>query len=109
MKWHHIEENWHAFYEAIQDRWDAAEEDALDEIDGDQHAFIAYIAEITGQSATDAREEIRNWIMGELPADVVMDPSHDNHSIANSAKYIPEGEDEYDDDARFGDEGQHEE
>ena len=105
MKWHHIEENWHAFYEAIQDRWDEAEEDALDEIDGDQHAFVAYIDEITGQSKTDAREEIRNWIMGELPADVVMDPSHDNHSIANSVKYIPEGEDEYDDDARFGDEG----
>ena len=103
MKWHHIEENWHAFYDAITDRWEEAEEDALDEIDGDQRAFIAYIAEVTDQSPDEAREEIRNWIMGELPSDVVMDPSHDNHSIANASKYIPDGEDEYDDDARFGD------
>ena len=40
---------------------------------------------------------------GELPSDVVMDPTHDGHSIALSAKYVGEGEDEYDDDARFGD------
>jgi hypothetical protein len=32
-----------------------------------------------------------------------MDPIHDNHSIALSSKYVGEGEDEYDDDARFGD------
>ncbi|MDF1620647.1 hypothetical protein [Pseudothioclava nitratireducens] len=103
MKWHHVQDNWHAFYEAIMDRWPEAEEADLDEIDGDQRDFVAYIAGLNDQSAAEAREEIREWITGELPSDVVMDPSHDNHSITNSAKYVPDGEDEYDDDARFGD------
>lgn len=103
MKWHHIEENWAAFYEAIVDKWPEADEAELDEIDGDQKAFIRYIAELTEQELADARDEIRDWMQGELPSDVVMDPTHDGHSIALSAKYVGEGEDEYDDDARFGD------
>jgi len=103
MKWHHVQENWSAFFDAILDRWPEAEENDLEEIDGDQRAFILYIAELTGGEIADAREEIREWLVGELPADVVMDPLHDNHSIALSSKYVGEGEDEYDDDARFGD------
>lgn len=105
MKWHHVQDNWPAFFDAIQDRWHGAEEAALEEVDGDQRAFIAYIAELTGQEPGDARDEIRDWLAGELPSDVVMDPRHDNHSIALSSKFVPEGEDEYDDDARFGDDG----
>ncbi len=103
MKWHHVQDNWPAFYEAILDRWPDAEESALDEIDGDQRAFIAYITELTGQEPEEARAEIREWLAGEIPSDVVMDPRHDNHSIALSQKFVPEGEDEYDDDSRFGD------
>ncbi|SIS70014.1 hypothetical protein [Phaeovulum vinaykumarii] len=103
MKWHHVQDNWSAFLDAIMDRWPDADEAELEEIDGDQRSFIAYVAEMTGQSVADAREEIRDWLTGELPSDVVMDPRHDNQSIALSSKYIPEGEDEYDDDARFGD------
>ena len=49
---------------------------------------------------------LREWLAGEIPADIVMDPIHDNHSIALSSKYVGEGEDEYDDDARFGDDGE---
>lgn len=103
MKWHHVQENWSAFYEAILDRWPDADENDLDEIDGDQRAFIAYVAELNGQEPADAREEIREWLAGELPSDVVMDPRHDDHSIRLSAKFVGEGEDEYDDDSRFGD------
>ena len=103
MKWHHVQENWSAFYEAIIDKWPEAEESELDEIDGDQRAFIAYIAEVTEQDAREARDEIREWLTGEIPSDVIMDPTHDNHSISLSSKYVPDGEDEYDDDARFGD------
>lgn len=105
MKWHHVQENWSAFYEAIQDKWPEAEESGLDEIDGDQRAFVAYIAEVTEQDPREALDEIREWLSGEIPSDVIMDPMHDNRSIANSSKYVPEGEDEYDDDARFGDDG----
>lgn len=105
MKWHHVAENWPAFYEAILDKWDDADEADLDEIDGDQRAFVTYIAQLTDQDPREAREEIRDWLSGEIPADVVMDEFHDNTSIRNSVKYVNEGEDEYDDDARFGDDG----
>ena len=103
MKWHHVQQNWPAFFEAILDKWPEADETELEEIDGDQRAFIAYIAELTEQEPADVREEIREWLTGELPSDVVMDPRHDDHSIRLSSKFLPEGEDEYDDDARFGD------
>lgn len=103
MKWHHVKDNWPAFSDAILDRWPGADEAALEEIDGEQLAFVLYIAELTDQPPEDARDEVRDWLVGELPADVVMDPRHENHSISLSAKFIPEGEDESDDDARFGD------
>lgn len=103
MKWSHVQTNWSAFYDAITDRWPGADEDELDEIDGDQRAFIDYIARLTEQEPGDARDEIRDWLTGELPSDVVMDPEHDNHSIMLSEKFLPEGEDEYDDDDKFGD------
>ncbi|SIS87966.1 hypothetical protein [Paracoccus saliphilus] len=103
MKWHHVQENWSAFYEAIVDKWPEVDETELDEIDGDQRAFIAYLAEATGQEVAEIREELREWLRGEIPSDIVMDPIHDNHSIALSSKYVNEGEDEYDDDAHFGD------
>ena len=103
MKWHHVAQNWPAFFEAIVDRWPEADEAELEDIDGDQRAFVRYIAELTGQDTDEAVQEIRDWLIGELPSDVVMDPRHDDHSIALSAKYLPEGEDEYDDDARYGD------
>ena len=108
MKWHHIEENWASFYEAITDRWPEADPAELDEIDGDQRAFLRYIAELTEQEPIDAREEVLEWLRGELPSDVVMDPAHDNRSIMLSGKYVPEGEDESDDDARFGDDEEEE-
>lgn len=103
MKWQHVQDNWPAFYEAILDRWPKAAEGALDDVDGDQTAFVDYIASLGAQSKSDARDEILEWLQGELPSDVVMDPLHDNKSMMLSEKFIPEGEDEYDDDARFGD------
>lgn len=105
MKWHHVQENWAAFYEAIIDKWPEADESELDEIDGDQRAFIAYLVEVTGQEPEEIREELREWLVGEIPSDVVMDPVHDNHSIALSSKFVNEGEDEFSDDSRFGDDG----
>lgn len=103
MKWSHVAENWPAFLDAILDRWPEADESDLEDIDGDQRAFVRYIAELTEQDPAEAAQEIREWLIGELPSDVVMDPRHDDHSIDLSAKYLPEGEDEFDDDARYGD------
>lgn len=105
MKWTQVQENWSAFYEAMADKWPDIDEARLDEIDGDQRGFIAYVAELIGGEAEDARAEIREWLAGEIPSDIVMDPSHDDRSMRLASKYIGEGEDEYDDDARFGDDG----
>lgn len=107
MKWQQVQDNWPAFIEVITERWPETDEDSLEEIDGDQRAFIAYIAEVTGLDPAEARDEIREWLSGEIPSDVVMDPIHDNRSMALSAKFVPEGEDEYDDDARFGDDDEY--
>ncbi|WEF25625.1 hypothetical protein [Paracoccus sp. S3-43] len=107
MKWQHVQQNWAAFYEAIVEKWPEVDESELDEIDGDQRAFVTYLAEATGQEPSEIREELREWLAGEIPSDVVMDPAHDNHSIALSAKYVGEGEDEYADDARFGDDDEY--
>ncbi len=103
MKWHHVQENWSAFFDAIMDRWPEADESDLEDIDGDQRAFVRYIAELGDQEPAEAAQEIREWLVGELPSDVVMDPRHDDHSISLSKKFMPEGEDELDDDARYGD------
>lgn len=103
MRWQHVQDNWPAFFEAIQSRWPDVDEDDLDEIDGDQRAFVTYIAEVEQIERDEAVEQIRDWLAGEIPADVVMDPHHDNHSIMLSSKFVGEGEDESDDDARFGD------
>ncbi|MFD1797584.1 hypothetical protein FQV27_11505 [Paracoccus aurantiacus] len=103
MKWHHVAENWPAFYEAIVDRWPGIDEADLDEVDGDQRRFVRLVAETEELEVEEARAEIREWLIGEIPSDVVMDEAHDDRSIRNSAKYVGEGEDEYDDDARFGD------
>ena len=103
MKWQHVQENWAAFYEAIQSRWPEADFDELDDIDGDQRSFIAYVARLEELEPNDARDEVRDWLTGEVPADVVMDPTHDNRSIMLSEKYVSPGEDPSDDDARFGD------
>jgi len=46
MKWQHVQENWVAFYDAIQSRWPDADPDELDDIDGDQKAFIVYVARL---------------------------------------------------------------
>lgn len=108
MKWVHVRDNWPAFLEAIIEKWPEADEADLEEIDGDQRAFIAYIAEVSEQELDETRDEICEWLAGEIPSDIVMDPIHDNHSIALSSKYVGEGEDEYDDDARFGDDGDRE-
>ena len=103
MRWSNVQANWPAFYEAIAEKWPEVDEEDLDEIDGDQRAFIKYLAEVTGQEIPEIKDEIREWLAGEIPSDVVMDPIHDGHSIALSAKYVGEGEDEFADDARFGD------
>ena len=103
MRWTHVARNWGAFQDRILDRWPAADPDELAAIDGDRDRFAAYLADLTGQSEADVAEDLRDWLDGEVPADVVMDSAHDAESMTQAERYVPEGEDPSDDDRRFGD------
>ncbi len=103
MRWTDIANNWDAFSAPILQRWPAADENALLRIEGEYEAFLAHIAEVTGQPRDVVVDDVARWIEGGMPADVVMDEHHDNASISQSADYVPEGEDPLSDDARFGD------
>lgn len=80
MKWQQVQENWSDFYDAILDKWPDADEADLEEIEGEQRAFVAYIAELTGQEPGDARDEIREWLANELPADLVLERDFEDDS-----------------------------
>ena len=108
MKWRIVQENWPAFFEHIEERWPQVEEEDLIEIGGDRQAFTDYVARVHDLTPAEAREEIATWIEGDLPLDVYMDERHDNESIRDSGRSIPTGEDVYDDDRMFGDDGKDE-
>lgn len=109
MRWQHVQANWSAFFEAIQSRWPDVDFDDLEDVDGDYRNFIDYIASVEALDEDEAEEEIREWLRGELPADVIMDTAHDNRSILMSRKYVSEDGDESDDDQLFGDDDEDEE
>lgn len=105
MDWTQIQQHWTAAIPRIMTRWPETEEDALLDVDGSEDAFYIYLAQVTGQPVDEARRDAAEWMRGEQPADMVMDPSMDNERISASSAHIPPGEDASDDDAAFGDDG----
>jgi hypothetical protein len=103
MKWNDIASNWAAFVPRITTRWPDLNENEVIAIDGDQDAFIAYLASFNDQDTMTAKSEVDDWLMGEQPTDAVMHPTRDNARISASSDNIPAGEDPSDDDRRFGD------
>ena len=103
MKWSQVEANWSAFIEPITQRWPEADPDALADIDGDRKETLRHIAETSGMSLAEAQEELNDWLDSGVPLDVLMDESNDNDQIVASGRFIPAGEDVYDDDSAFGD------
>lgn len=108
MDWNTVSRNWSAFHESILQRWPEVEENDLIRIDGDRAVFEGLIAKTGAMSGSEAREEISQWLEGGIPSDVVMDEHHDNASITQSARHIPEGEDVYAEDRDFGDDDKNE-
>ncbi len=103
MRWNDVQSNWSAFHAPILQRWPEADENRLINIAGEERAFQHYIASLTGQDQAAVRDDIATFLQGEMPADVITDPHHDNASITDAGDYVPAGEDPSDDDARFGD------
>lgn len=108
MKWTSVARNWAAFHDTIMEHWPELEENDLIRIDGDREAFEALLTESGERSRSEARDEVSEWLLGHIPSDVVMDEHHDNASILQSARHIPEGEDVYADDRDFGDDDKRE-
>jgi hypothetical protein len=104
MRWHDVAADWPGFRAAILTRWPRADETEIAAIDGDRSAFNAYLGRIEGLSPREAEEAIQEWLEGPMPADARMDETLDNANIRASRAHIPEGEDVYAEDARFGDE-----
>lgn len=103
MQWNTVAQNWTAFTPRILTRWPELEENEVLTIDGDQDAFLHYLTEAKGDDAVAAQMELADWLMGEEPADAVMDPTRDNARTSASAENIPDGEVPSNDDRRFGD------
>ena len=106
MQWLAIARHWTAFTPAIRQRWPEAEEEDLLSLDGTQTTLAAYLARQTGRDITELDEEIEDWRAGATPADIRMDEREDMRNITDSERWIPEGEDVYDNDAAFGDDDQ---
>ncbi|MGR3321300.1 MAG: hypothetical protein ACU0DK_05150 [Pseudooceanicola sp.] len=103
MDWKAIRREWRALVPVIQDRWPDADEDELLELDGTRDALAEYLARATGEDLDEILEELSDWRMGGIPADVRFNEINDNLNIHASARSIPAGEDVYDDDRAFGD------
>ena len=103
MKWNDVATNWAAFVPRIMTRWPDLDENEVIAIDGNQDAFVAYLASFSDQDVVTAKSELNEWLMGEQPTDAIMHPTRDNARINASTENIPAGEDPSDDDRRFGD------
>ncbi|GAA5069503.1 hypothetical protein N0B44_00670 [Roseibacterium beibuensis] len=103
MQWSDIQQNWRAMIPAIQGRWpDVAEEDLI-ALSGDRDEVIATVAGATGETPAEIGRQMEDWQQGPMPADAYADPTHDEAAARDSERYLPDGEDVYSGDDRFGD------
>ncbi|AHM05232.1 hypothetical protein roselon_02947 [Roseibacterium elongatum DSM 19469] len=105
MQWSDIEKNWTAMIPAIRARWPDVSEEDLIALSGHRDEVIATLAGATGETPTDIARQMDEWRQGPMPADAYADPTRDNAAARDAGRYLPEGEDVYADDDRFGDEG----
>lgn len=103
MDWKAIRREWTALIPSIMEQWPEAEEEDLLQLDRSRDALAGYLAQATGREYDEVQDEISEWRMGGIPADVRMDETNDNLNIRSSGRYVGEGEDVYDDDRAFGD------
>ncbi len=105
MQWLAISENWTAHIPAVMQRWPEAREEDLIALDGTREGLANYLALRTQRPPEEIDDEIEAWRAGEVPSDIRMDETRDMENISATERYLPEGEDVFDDDSAFGDEG----
>ncbi|NDV00885.1 hypothetical protein [Pseudoroseicyclus tamaricis] len=62
MKWTRIEENWQESIPFILARWPDMDEEKLEEMDGDEAGFLAYLAEVESLDEEEAEEELGDFL-----------------------------------------------
>ena len=102
MQWKDVQSNWAAYIPRMTTQWPELNEDDVQAIDGDQDAFINYLARVKGGDRVAAQMELADWLIGGEPIDAVMDETRDNEQIVKSGQNVPAGEDTLSDDRKFG-------
>ena len=103
MNWNTVETHWISFLDRIETRWPELDRDEVAATEGRFEEFRDLLAATEGRDQRIARDEIADWVAGEVPADVMTDEMNDNERILASHREMPAGEDAYSDDGRFGD------
>lgn len=98
-----FKDDWVPWRDALLDRYPELDDADLEDADGSTAALARLIAEKQDVSPGEAQEALHEFLAGPMPADAYADPTHDNEAVLESGDYIPAGEDESDDDRRFGD------
>ncbi|MEJ6398281.1 hypothetical protein [Yoonia sp. 208BN28-4] len=103
MNWATVSENWKAYVPRLMTRFPDLEENTLLTADGNRAVVTAHLAEVRKTDAASADAALTEWLEGSEPVDVMMDEYRDNERIMASHAEIPDGEDAYSDDEKFGD------
>ncbi len=100
-----LRNDWPALFSSLRARFPNLTDDVLIDVDADIARLETAVASSQALSRSDAREAVAEWMNGPEPADAYAHPTHDDAAISESNRYIPDGEEASDDDARFGDDG----
>jgi hypothetical protein len=95
--------DWVPFRDAVMSRFPDLDDGDLEDADGRIRVLARRLAEKTEMDPEEAEQELASFLGGPMPADSFADPAHDDDALKESARYVPAGEDVYDDDRRFGD------
>lgn len=97
--------DWVPFRDPILSRYPELDDAALEDADGSTARLARMIAERQDIEPEEAQQDLHEFLDGPMPADAYAAPVHDDAAVRDSARYVPAGEDEFDDDERFGDDG----
>ncbi|MBF9042110.1 hypothetical protein HKCCE4037_02140 [Rhodobacterales bacterium HKCCE4037] len=106
MNWNDVTANWPSVFPSLRARFPELTDDILIAVDGRRPTLEAAIANEQGMTPEDARAALAEWLEGPMPFDARTHPAQNDEAIRNSGKYVPDQEDVYSDDARFGDDDQ---
>lgn len=103
MDWTQAQDNWPALIGPAKDRWPEVPEAELTALTPTKDELTDLVARHGGTDRPEAARQIAEWLNGPMPADAYADPTHDMTAAGDAGKSIPDGEDVYTDDRRFGD------